>query len=370
MRISNFFIITLILTSYLLVLPSFAEIQTDGDIWRDPTQVTIDSAQTISNKTLLGPDGSATVPTYSFLSDTDVGIFLAAPNTLGIALANARQFDFTNPGVFRIWHDNAAIYFGAANDAQIFREAAGTFQFGADSATPVNYELKAGDGSGTDINGANFTFSGGDGSATNSNGGNLILQGGTEQGSGTKGTIDIIGNLYFPNDGIYDIGASNDINRPRNIWVAMDLFVADDIEIGDEIQLGASPNDDTWFARESTGVIQFGDDTSAPVNYELKASDGLGTDINGANFTLSGGDGSLTNSNGGDLILQGGTGQGTGSNGLVSIETTLRLPDNTSKGTCTSSNVRTLVYETVSNVGSLYICRQTGASTYAWTVLH
>lgn len=43
---------------------------------------------------------------------------------------------------------------------------------------------------------------------------------------------------------------------------------------------------------------------------------------------------------------------------------------NTSKGTCDSGANGDIYYEVVADVGTIYICRQTGASTYAWTALH
>jgi hypothetical protein len=40
------------------------------------------------------------------------------------------------------------------------------------------------------------------------------------------------------------------------------------------------------------------------------------------------------------------------------------------KGTCDSATAGDIDYEVVSNVGTFYGCRQTAASTYAWTALH
>jgi hypothetical protein len=48
----------------------------------------------------------------------------------------------------------------------------------------------------------------------------------------------------------------------------------------------------------------------------------------------------------------------------------ISLTDQGTKGTCDSSKAGTIAYEVVTNVGTFYGCRQTAASTYAWTALH
>ena len=48
----------------------------------------------------------------------------------------------------------------------------------------------------------------------------------------------------------------------------------------------------------------------------------------------------------------------------------LRLSDESAKGTCDSSITGKVKYEVAANVGTLYVCRQTGVGTYAWAALH
>lgn len=48
----------------------------------------------------------------------------------------------------------------------------------------------------------------------------------------------------------------------------------------------------------------------------------------------------------------------------------IQLEDQGTKGTCDAAKAGTVAYEVVTNVGTFYGCRQTAASTFAWTALH
>ena len=62
---------------------------------------------------------------------------------------------------------------------------------------------------------------------------------------------------------------------------------------------------------------------------------------------------------------------GTTTNSVRQIYTeNIQLDTLSDKGTCTSTNAGELAYELVSDVGTLYVCRQSAASTFAWTALH
>lgn len=79
----------------------------------------------------LGPDGSGTAPTYSFSSETGLGIFRAASSQLGIAVGGGRRFYFGNPqlvlgsNVRLEWANNADPGAGSV-DLSLHRDAANT----------------------------------------------------------------------------------------------------------------------------------------------------------------------------------------------------------------------------------------------------
>lgn len=54
----------------------------------------------------------------------------------------------------------------------------------------------------------------------------------------------------------------------------------------------------------------------------------------------------------------------------VASAPTVKLTDAAAKGTCDATVPGTFKYEVVANVGTAYVCRQTGVGTYAWAALH
>lgn len=59
-----------------------------------------------------------------------------------------------------------------------------------------------------------------------------------------------------------------------------------------------------------------------------------------------------------------------GTNTVFNAGGGIRLSSEAAKPTCDSSIPGTLKYEVVANVGTGYICRQTGVGTFAWAALH
>lgn len=80
------------------------------------------------------------------------------------------------------------------------------------------------------------------------------------------------------------------------------------------------------------------------------------------------------NEAGGSTILQcGGSLTISGAAATLDVqarEPTAKMTDTTAKGTCDATADGTVKYEIAANVGTLYVCHQTGVGTYAWAALH
>lgn len=80
------------------------------------------------------------------------------------------------------------------------------------------------------------------------------------------------------------------------------------------------------------------------------------------------------NEAGGSTILQcGGSLTLSGAAATLDVqarEPTAKMTDTSAKGTCDATVDGTIKYEVAANVGTLYVCHQTGVGTYAWVALH
>jgi hypothetical protein len=146
---------------------------------------------TLSSGQFLGPNGTASAPTYAFTNGLTSGMYYST-NQLLFSAAGTATFGVSSSGVklnkdFPLaWTAGDAA--NATLDTLIYREAAATFQFGADvNGAAVAQTLKCHDGiTGTDVAGANCIFAGGRGTGAGPPG-NLIFQTATALGSGTTG---------------------------------------------------------------------------------------------------------------------------------------------------------------------------------------
>lgn len=60
------------------------------------------TTQTLTGKTMQGPAGSASTPTYSFSGENNSGLYLAATNDLAISIAGTRTLVFNSTGLITI----------------------------------------------------------------------------------------------------------------------------------------------------------------------------------------------------------------------------------------------------------------------------
>lgn len=138
----------------------------------------------VAPRILVGT-GSLTTPSLGFAQEPNTGFYLYGTNTAALTINGVLQQAWYLSATY-LKSDTHAIYFGAADDVVIGREAAATIQLGADvNGAAVDQLLKAHDGiTGTDIAGADLTLAGGRGTGTGYPGAVNIQNGGI-LGTGT-----------------------------------------------------------------------------------------------------------------------------------------------------------------------------------------
>ena len=127
-----------------------------------------------------GPDGLAGTPTFTFTSDTTLGIFKSGAGQVSVAIGGAQMLTVYNGQLSLFGSD---ITLGGAADTILHRRAAATLNLGAaDAAAPVAQTLTMQGTTANDTAGAKFTLTGSQGKGTGS-GGNIAIQMGVTAGA-------------------------------------------------------------------------------------------------------------------------------------------------------------------------------------------
>lgn len=129
---------------------------------------------------IQGPDGSTASPAFSFLSETNMGVFRRQSGKIDVVAGGSVIAEFYSSFAPRMqgttqigWASGSDAT--AAADLVVGRDTTATFQMGTDAASPVNQAFKGPDGSGTDKNGGSMTIEGGQSTGTG-RGGDLIFR--------------------------------------------------------------------------------------------------------------------------------------------------------------------------------------------------
>lgn len=141
------------------------------------------SGAVTNSGTIFLPDGSTASPSFTWLSDFD-----ATPSGFYRVSANTYEFRVNGTATMQ-WSAGAPLlssllYYDLAASTVVTVESSRVLQYGFDSATPLSYNFKGADGSGTDINGAPITHSGGRGTGAGV-GGDFIIQSAGPRASGS-----------------------------------------------------------------------------------------------------------------------------------------------------------------------------------------
>lgn len=165
-----------------LLLPSLASAQLNPHPFRAFYGGTITAP-------IIGVAGTAAAPAYAFTGATNFG-FRYSGSTV-IVVINGTDTHFFTGSNFQIRSNSGAVYFGTGLDAAIGREAADSFQLGADAATAAAQTISAADSTGAGIAGAQLNLSGGTGGAAGEPGAVAIVDGGTKPtcAAGIRGSI-------------------------------------------------------------------------------------------------------------------------------------------------------------------------------------
>lgn len=75
---------------------------------------------------MLGPDGSAAAPTYSFSNFTGKGLYSDGPNSMGFAVGGLQVASLATQARFYLLNNSAQISLGASSDVNLFWDAANT----------------------------------------------------------------------------------------------------------------------------------------------------------------------------------------------------------------------------------------------------
>ena len=179
----------------------------------------------------IAADGTAAAPALRFSSDSGMGFYRVAANTLGISFSGALAHVLTATS-YRLRANSGLYTLGTSDDVLLSRAAAASLQLGAaDAAAPVAQTLGvqsvvAGT---TNTAGTNFTIKGSAGTGTGA-GGSIIFQVAPAGSTGTAQNafataltiattaITAQNHLLFSADNTYDIGASG-ANRPRDFYL-------------------------------------------------------------------------------------------------------------------------------------------------------
>lgn len=227
---------TAILAACFVCFPAMAE--------REQFQCTL-LAPTATAGTVLFGNGSAAAPSISFSADTNTGVFRAAEDTLGFALGGAA---------------------GAMLTASTLVLAGPSV-----SATPADATIRPSNGQGTNIGGAS-----------------LQLYAGQSTGSGAGGPI-----RFFTSPAGSSGTTANTLTERMRIVSNGDLYVGN------------------------------GDSSATPANSSIRATNGSGTNIGGANLSLYGGLG--TGSGNGGVVAFFTSAAGGAGSGLNSATERMRI---------------------------------------------
>jgi hypothetical protein len=220
----------------------------------------------ISSAQVLFTGGSAAAPSLSFSADTDTGLMRSSTDAVSIVGGGVIRFTI-----------------GAGYQAVIGNDSS--------SASPANGTLGATNGSGTNIAGANLTIRGGQ-STGSAAGGAVIFQ---TSPAGTTGS------------------ALNSVTERMRITSNGDLYVGN------------------------------GDSSATPANSSIRATNGSGTNIGGANLSLYGGLG--TGSGNGGVVAFFTSAAGGAGSGLNSATERMRIASDGSVGIGTNAPNRRLTVE-------------------------
>lgn len=179
---------------------------------------------------LLLPDGTSAVPSLSFASDTDTGLFTASTNSFGLVsggttpgLVAAGEMRLASNTVLG-WNATSDNAYTTTADVKLVRDAAAVLAQ-KNSTTAQTFRLY---GTTTGPKYLLFAHDGSDGYIyTNSGGGTLNFG----VGAAAKWMIDASGHFKAVTDNTYDIGASG-AARPKDIWAGNNIIAGTGASLG------------------------------------------------------------------------------------------------------------------------------------------
>lgn len=254
---------------------------------------------------LINQDGTAALPSYAFAVATDTGLFRQT-STLGVAISvsGTEIINVTASGIQGA--DDAALNLlggtataGAGNDVAI----TASDSFATSAAVGGDVVLTGGAGDGSAIGGG-VTVTAGTGGDTAS-GGNISITGGAGGAtSGAGGTITLTGGAPTTT------GAGGGISIITGSGVTNGAGGTLTITTGNAGGSSGQPGGDMDIT-----LGDGGSSTGLGGAFNLTAGQG-GTTANGGDISLTGGDGGTSSGDGGDIILTAG-GQTAGDNGSI-----------------------------------------------------
>lgn len=253
---------------------------------------TLSATTTVTATTLFfSGDGAVGAPTYSFVSDTDSGVYRIGANNIGVAVNGAKVLDVATTGL---------TVTGALSSTTTL--AAGTsFNVGTDQTftKEVNHTVSVSAATTAATVGGSLTINSGDG-ATSGNGGALTVTPGTGGTTGTGGALNLtsgLGGSASGNSGVVNIRSGNETGT--------------DLSGNVNVTTGTTASANSGDLTVRTGAVATLGNSGA-----YSAGSGVST-TSGDSGTVTVSSGNATAGTSGNLIFASGT--GTTSSGSVTI---------------------------------------------------